>query len=135
MSVDQSVDSKNSVPFKTFAIGIVFLLIPYFLFAASIASTKFKKIGVSQKFENLHKKSKKILKASGWTLNRKDGYRYKDGKKLSLSFMTTAGDKLRVGSNLSTTPMKRVGIEVTIKNGRQEFILETIRKANFQGWR
>jgi peptide/nickel transport system substrate-binding protein len=76
----------------------------------------------------------KLLDQAGWKTGA-DGYRYKDGKKLSLPFMTTAGNKSR--ENVQTflqAQWKAVGIEVTIKNEpARVFFAETTRKRKFGG--
>ena len=75
----------------------------------------------------------KLLEEAGWK-EGKDGYRYKDGKKLSLNFMTTAGDKTREAVQVYLqNQWKQVGIEVLIKNepGRV-FFGETTKKRRFE---
>lgn len=75
----------------------------------------------------------KLLDEAGWKLNEKDGVRYKDGKKLSLQFMTTAGNKVReTVQTYLQNQWKAVGIEVVIKNEpARVFFGETMRKRNF----
>lgn len=75
----------------------------------------------------------KLLEEAGWKVG-KDGYRYKDGKKLSLVFMTTAGDKTREAVQVYLqNQWKQVGVEVMIKNepGRV-FFGETTKKRRFE---
>src|SRR5690606_16570681 len=62
------------------------------------------------------REAQKLLDQAGWKMNKDDGYRYKNGKKLSFTLMTTAGDKTRetVQSYLQQQ-WKHVGIEVNIK--------------------
>lgn len=79
------------------------------------------------------KKAKDLLKDAGWELNSKDGYLYKDGKKLSFQLMTTAGNKARemVQAYLQEE-WKKVGIEITIKNEPPRvYFGETVRKSLF----
>jgi peptide/nickel transport system substrate-binding protein len=74
----------------------------------------------------------KLLDEAGWKLE-KDGYRYKDGKKLSLQFMTTAGNKIRetVQAYLQNQ-WKSVGIDVTIKNEpARVFFGDTTKKRTY----
>lgn len=74
----------------------------------------------------------KLLDDAGWKMG-KDGYRYKDGKKLSLGFGTTAGNKTRelVQSYLQNQ-WKQVGIEVLPKNEpARVFFADTTRKRQF----
>lgn len=78
------------------------------------------------------REAQKLLDEAGWKVG-KDGYRYKDGKKLSLILMTTAGDKTRetVQSYLQEQ-WKQVGIEVQIKNEiARTYFGETLRKRKF----
>ncbi len=75
----------------------------------------------------------KLLDEAGWKLNEKDGYRYKDGKKLTLEFMTTAGNKVRetVQTYLQAN-WKSVGIDVQIKNEpARVFFGESMKKGKF----
>jgi peptide/nickel transport system substrate-binding protein len=76
----------------------------------------------------------KLLDEAGWKLG-KDNFRYKDGKKLSLQFMTTAGNKTReTVQALLQSQWKAVGIEVIIKNEpARVFFGETVKKRNFGG--
>lgn len=76
----------------------------------------------------------KLLDAAGWKLG-KDGYRYKDGKKLSMQFMTTAGNKTReTVQTLLQGQWKSVGIETLIKNEpARVFFAESTRKRNYGG--
>lgn len=80
------------------------------------------------------REAQKLLDEAGWKLG-KDGYRYKDGKKLSLSFMTTAGNKTReLVQTYLQEQWKQVGIEVLIKNEPAKvFFGETASKRKFDG--
>lgn len=74
----------------------------------------------------------KMLEDAGWK-EGKDGYRYKDGKKLSLNFMTTSGNKTREAVQVYLqNQWKQVGAEIVIKNepGRV-FFGETAKKRKF----
>ena len=62
------------------------------------------------------RKAKKLLDKAGWKLG-KDGYRYKNGKKLTFQLMTTSGNKIReLVEQYLQNEWKNVGIEITIKN-------------------
>lgn len=78
------------------------------------------------------REAQKLLEAAGWTVGR-DGYRYKDGKKLALTFMTTAGNKTReLVQTYLQEQWKQVGIEVLIKNEPAKvFFGETMRRRNY----
>ncbi len=86
----------------------------------------------------LYKPSKKdaakLLDEAGWKLGP-DGFRYKDGQKLSLSFMTTAGNKTReTVQTFLQSQWKSVGVDITIKNEpARVFFAETTRKRAFTG--
>lgn len=74
----------------------------------------------------------KMLDEAGWKVSS-DGYRYKDGKKLSLNFMTTSGNKTREAVQVYLqNQWKQVGVEIVIKNepGRV-FFGETTKKRRF----
>lgn len=74
----------------------------------------------------------KLLEEAGWK-EGPDGYRYKEGKKLSLVFMTTAGNKTREAVQVYLqNQWKAVGIEIVPKNepGRV-FFGETVKKRKF----
>jgi peptide/nickel transport system substrate-binding protein len=75
----------------------------------------------------------RLLDEAGWKLDSKDGYRYKDGKKLSLQFMTTAGNKTReTVQTFLQGQWKAVGIEVNIKNEpARVFFGDTTKKRQF----
>lgn len=75
----------------------------------------------------------RLLDEAGWKLNDKDNYRYKDGKKLTLQFMTTAGNKTReTVQTYLQGQWKAVGIEVVIKNEpARVFFGETTKKRKY----
>lgn len=56
-------------------------------------------------------KADSLLTKAGWKLNKKDGYRYKNGKKLTLHLLTTSSDN---GYELIQDEVKKVGIELKI---------------------
>ncbi len=76
----------------------------------------------------------KLLEEAGWKLGQ-DGVRVKDGKKLSLPFMTTAGNKIReTVQTFLQSQWKAVGVEVIIKNEpARVFFGETMSKRKFGG--
>ncbi|GIL17426.1 MAG: diguanylate phosphodiesterase [Oligoflexia bacterium] len=78
------------------------------------------------------REASRLLDEAGWKLE-KDGLRYKDGKKLSLLFMTTAGNKNReTVQTFLQGQWKAVGIEVNIKNEpARVFFGETTKKRKF----
>lgn len=80
------------------------------------------------------KKAAELLDKAGWKLNASDGYRSKDGKKLSLQFMTTAGDKTReTVQTYLQSQWKAAGVEVIIKNEpARVFFGETLKKRKFE---
>lgn len=77
----------------------------------------------------------RLLDEAGWKLNNADGLRYKDGKKLSLQFMTTAGNKTReTVQTFLQGQWKSVGIEVNIKNEpARVFFADTTKKRDYGG--
>lgn len=76
----------------------------------------------------------KLLDEAGWVMG-KDGYRYKDGKKLSLVFQTTAGNKTReLVQVYLQNQWKQSGIEVLIKNEpARVYFGNTMSKRKFEG--
>jgi peptide/nickel transport system substrate-binding protein len=76
----------------------------------------------------------KLLDEAGWKMGD-DGYRHKDGKKLSLPFMTTAGNKIReTVQTYLQGQWKSVGIDIVIKNEpARVFFGETMRKIKYGG--
>lgn len=75
----------------------------------------------------------RLLDEAGWKLDAKDGLRYKDGKKLSLQFMTTAGNKTReTVQTFLQGQWKAVGVEVNIKNEpARVFFGDTTKKREY----
>ncbi len=62
------------------------------------------------------KRAAKLLDQAGWKMGE-DGIRQKDGKKLSLNLMTTAGNKTReLVQVFLQNEWKRVAVDITIKN-------------------
>ncbi len=76
----------------------------------------------------------KLLDEAGWKPGA-DGIRTKDGQRLSLQFMTTAGNKTReTVQTMIQSQLKSVGIEITIKNEpARVFFGETMNKRKFGG--
>lgn len=74
----------------------------------------------------------KLLDEAGWKLG-KDGFRSKNGQRLSLQFMTTSGNKIRetVQSYLQSQ-WKAVGVEVIVKNQpARVFFGDTLKKQEY----
>jgi peptide/nickel transport system substrate-binding protein len=80
-------------------------------------------------YPSSRRQAEKLLDEAGW-VKKEDGLRYKNGKKLSLSFMTTAGNKVReLVQVFLQEQWKKAGIEVVIKNEPPRvFFGETVRK-------
>lgn len=78
-------------------------------------------------------KAEALLESSGWK-KAADGWRYRDGKKLSLNFMTTAQDKTReLVQVYLQNEWKKIGIEITIRNEpARVYFGETLRKIKYQ---
>ncbi len=76
------------------------------------------------------KKAAELLDKAGWKVGA-GGFRFKDGKKLELNIMTTAGNKTReLVEQFLQAEYKKLGIEVTIKNEpARVFFGETVHKA------
>lgn len=74
----------------------------------------------------------KLLDEAGWKMGA-DGYRVKDGKKLSLQFMTTAGNKTRELVQVYLQDQyKQLGIEIVTKNEpARVFFGETMKKRKY----
>lgn len=79
------------------------------------------------------REASRLLDEAGWKVDSKDGLRYKDGKKLSLQFMTTAGNKNReTVQTFLQGQWKAVGVEVNIKNEpARVFFGDTTRKREY----
>ncbi len=82
----------------------------------------------------LKRDASKLLREAGWKME-KDGFLHKDGQKLSLQFMTNAGDRARETVQVFLqSQWKAVGIEVLIKNEpARVFFGETAKKRKFGG--
>lgn len=80
------------------------------------------------------REAQKLLDQAGWKVGD-GGYRFKNGKKLSLVFQTTAGNKTReLVQTYLQEQWKQVGIEIVIKNEPAKvFFGETMTKRKFQG--
>ncbi len=80
------------------------------------------------------KDAEKLLDAEGWKLGE-GGYRYKDGKKFSIVFSTTAANRLR--ENVQTyivDQWKKVGVEAVSKNTvARTFFSELMSHRKFEG--
>lgn len=78
------------------------------------------------------REAQKLFDEAGWKVGA-DGYRYKDGKKLTLQFMTTAGNKTReLVQTYLQEQWKQVGVEILIKNEPAKvFFGDTTRRRDF----
>ncbi|MES3038298.1 MAG: peptide ABC transporter substrate-binding protein [Bdellovibrionota bacterium] len=76
--------------------------------------------------------AEKLLDEAGWKPGP-DGIRVKDGKRLSLNFQTTAGNKVRELVQVYLQEQwKQIGVEVSIKNEQARvFFSETTKKRKF----
>lgn len=78
------------------------------------------------------REAEKLLDEAGWAMGQ-DGYRYKDGKKLSFTLMTTAGNKTReLVQVYLQNQWKQIGVEVLAKNEpARVFFGETTKKRKY----
>jgi peptide/nickel transport system substrate-binding protein len=78
------------------------------------------------------KKSGQLLDEAGWKLGP-DGYRYKEGQKLSLQLITTAGNKVReTVQTFLQSQWKSVGVEIALKTEpARVFFGETMNKRKY----
>ncbi len=85
-------------------------------------------------YEYSLKKANAYLDKAGWKMGP-DGFRVKDGKKLSFNFMTTAGNKVRENIQVYLKEeWKKIGLDVTIKNEPpRTFFGETVKKRTHHG--
>lgn len=92
--------------------------------------TRDEKYVVGAKFSK--RDAEKLLADAGWKKGE-DGYLYKDNKKFSINFGTTAGNKVRELVQVYLQEQwKQVGIEVNIKNEpARVFFGETTKKRKF----
>lgn len=79
-------------------------------------------------------KAAALLEEAGWKVGP-DGFRYKDGQKLSLPFMTTAQNKVRELVQVYLQgEWKKIGVDVQIKNEpARVFFGETVRRGAYAG--
>lgn len=84
-------------------------------------------------YEASKRRAKALLEDAGWKVNAEDGFRYKNGERLSLSLMTTAGNKVReLVQVYLKNEWKKVGVDIQIKNEpARVYFGETIRKSTF----
>jgi peptide/nickel transport system substrate-binding protein len=85
-----------------------------------------------QSYKYSRNAASKLLNEAGWVIEP-DGIRAKGGKKLNLSFMTTAGNKTRELVQVYLQEQwKQVGIDVTIKNEpARVFFSESAKKRKY----
>ncbi|RPI76564.1 MAG: peptide ABC transporter substrate-binding protein, partial [Desulfobacteraceae bacterium] len=86
-------------------------------------------------YEFSRPKANKLLDEAGWILDPKDGYRHKNGEKLTFQLMTTADNKPRELAEVYLQEQwKKIGVEITIKNEpARVFFGETVRKSLYPG--
>lgn len=79
------------------------------------------------------RKARKLLEKAGWKLNKEDGFRYKDGKRLEFTIMTTAGNKTReLIQAFIQNEWKSVGVKLNIKNEpARVFFSQTVLKGEY----
>jgi len=83
-------------------------------------------------YEHAPAKAVELLEEAGWKL-RDNGYRYKDGKRLRMSLMSTAQDKTRELIQVwLQREWKKIGIDIQIRNEpARVFFGETVRKGTY----
>lgn len=76
----------------------------------------------------------RLLNEAGWKKSD-DGFRYKDGQKLSFTFITTAGNPLRENIQVyMKNEWKKIGVDVQIKNYPARVLFgEIAKKRQFPG--
>lgn len=86
-----------------------------------------------QSYRYSKKEANKLLEEAGWVMGP-ESYRLKTGKKLSLTLMTTAGNKTRELVQVYLQEQwKQIGIEVIIKNiPARVFFSEIVKKRKFE---
>lgn len=84
------------------------------------------------KYEYSQRKARKLLAEAGWKAGS-SGVLEKDGRKLELVFMTTAGNKLRENVQVFIKDQwKKIGVETVIKNEPAKvFFGETVKKRKY----
>jgi peptide/nickel transport system substrate-binding protein len=80
------------------------------------------------------KEAEKLLDSAGW-LKKEDGFRYKDGQKLSFGFSTTSGNSIRENVQVyMKNEWKKVGVDIQIKNYPARVLFgEVAKKRQFDG--
>ncbi|MFN9066815.1 MAG: peptide ABC transporter substrate-binding protein, partial [Bdellovibrionales bacterium] len=80
------------------------------------------------------RKAEEMLEKSGWKKN-KDGFRYKDGQKLTFTFSTTAGNTIRQNVQAyMVNEWLKIGVDVQIKNFPARVLFgEVAKKRQFDG--
>ena len=85
-------------------------------------------------------KAKQMLDEAGWTLNKDDGIRYKDGKPFEFTIITNHGNDLRKhAATIIQSDLGKVGIKIKIRVIEwAAFLKNFINKRNFEatllGW-
>lgn len=86
------------------------------------------------KYDYSLKKSNALLDSAGWIMGT-DGFRHKNGKKLEITMMTTAGNKIREDIEVYLKEeWKKIGVDVVIKNQPPRTLFgESIKKRSYNG--
>lgn len=87
------------------------------------------------KYEYDPKKAKQLLVEAGWILNEKTGLFEKDGKPLKITFITSAGNKLREQMQaVIVSNWKDIGIDAEVKNEQSTTLFtDTLNGRKFHG--
>ena len=87
-----------------------------------------------QRYEYDPERAKQLLDEAGWKAG-KNGIREKNGERLSLTLMTTSGNKMREQvETILQSQWRAIGVDIKIKNQPAKvFFSETMRKRNFDG--
>lgn len=79
------------------------------------------------------KKAAQLLNEAGWKMSS-NGYRYKNGKELELTYITTAGNPARQeNQQLSQYTLKQIGVKISIKDVPAVALFGSILPSG-QGW-
>ena len=87
------------------------------------------------RYEYSPEKAKQLIEEAGWIKNEKSGFYEKDGKPLQITFITSAGNKLREQMQaVISSNWKSIGIDVTTKNEQSTTLFTvTLKERKFTG--
>lgn len=86
---------------------------------------------IQERYPYSVQKANGLLEMEGWKKSE-DGFRYKNGVKLSLPFVTTAGSKTRETIQLYLIDQwKKVGVEVLVKNAPARTMFDSVIKRQY----